>query len=74
MSRSNANPPRTEDQQDDMDSRQLGDDLGALHIVGNDMEVLRLINQRLLRELVELTRQVQRPQEAQQAYEGRNTS
>ena len=37
------------------------------------MEALSLVNQRLLRELAELTRQVQRPQEAQQAHEGRNT-
>ena len=37
------------------------------------MEALRLVNQRLLRELAEINRQVQRPQEAQQAREGRNT-
>ena len=37
------------------------------------MEALRLINQRLLRELAELTRQVQCPQETQQAHEGCNT-
>ena len=38
------------------------------------MEALRLVNQRLLRELAELTRQVQCPSEAQQACEGRNTT
>ena len=37
------------------------------------MEALRLINQHLLRELAELTRQGQRPQKAQQAREGCNT-
>ena len=37
------------------------------------MEALRLVNQRLLKELEELTRQGQCPQEAQQACEGRNT-
>ena len=37
------------------------------------METLRLVNQRLLRELAELTRQGKRHQEAQQACEGRNT-
>ena len=72
MSRSHANPPRTQDQQDDVDSRQPGDALEALHAASNEVEALRLINQRLLRELVELTRQVQRPQESQQAREGCN--
>ena len=74
MSRSHANPPRTQDQQDDVDSRQPGDTLGALSVASNVMEALRLVNQRLLRELAELTRQEQRPQEAQQACEGHNTS
>ena len=37
------------------------------------MEALRLVNQHLLRELAELTKQVLLPQEAQQADEGRNT-
>ena len=73
MSRSHANPPRTQDQQDDVDSKQPGDALGALHAISNEMEALRLVNQCLLRELAELTRQGQRPQEAQQAHEGRNT-
>ena len=73
MSRSHANPPRTQDQQDDVDNRQLGDALEALHAARNEMEALRLVNQRLLRELAELTRQVQRPQEAQQTCESRNT-
>ena len=56
-----------------MDSRQPGDALEALHAASNKMEALCLVNQRLLRELAELTRQVQRPHEAQQAREGRNT-
>ena len=37
------------------------------------METLRLTNQRLLRELEQLTRQIQRPQEVRQAQEGHNT-
>ena len=37
------------------------------------MEALRLTNQRLLRELEQLARQIQRPQEARQAREGQNT-
>ena len=63
----------TQDQQDDVDNRQPGDTLGALHVASNEMEGLRLFNQRLLRELAELNRQEQCLQEAQQAREGRNT-
>ena len=73
MSRSHANPLRTQDQKDDVDSRQPGDALEALHAASNAMEALRLVNQCLLRELAELTRQGQCPQEAQQACKGRNT-
>ena len=73
MSRSHANPPRTQDQQDGVDSKQPRDALGALHAVGNEMETLSLVNQRLLRELAELTRHGQRPHESQQAREGYNT-
>ena len=73
MSTSHANPPRTQDQQDDVDSRQPGDALGALHAASNEIEALCLVNQRLLKELAELTRQGQPPQEAQQAREGHNT-
>ena len=72
MSKSHANPPKTQDQQDDVDSRQPGDVLDALHAASNEMEALRLVNLRLLRELAKLTRQVQHPHEAQQAREGRN--
>ena len=50
MSRSHANPPRMQDQQDGVDSRQLGDSLGALHTANNEMEALHLVNQPLLRE------------------------
>ena len=73
MRRSHINPLRTQDQQDDVDIRQPEDALEALHAASNEMEALRLVNQRLLRELVELTKQVQRPQGAQQAHKGRNT-
>ena len=72
MSRSHANPPRTQDQQEDVDSRQPGDALEALNATSNEMEALRLVNQRILRELAELTRRVQSLQEAQHACEGRN--
>ena len=73
MSRSHANPSRTQDQQDDVDSRQPGDALEALNAARNEMKALCLVNQHLLRELAELTKQVQCPQEAQQAREGNNT-
>ena len=69
MSRSHANPLRTQDQQDNVDSRQPRDALEAFHAASNEMETLRLVNQRLLRELAELARHRQHPQEAQQARE-----
>ena len=40
----------------------------------DEMEALRLTNQRLIRELEQLTRQIQRPQEVRQAQEGHNTT
>ena len=73
MSRSHANPRRTQDQQDDMDSRPPGDVLEAIQANTDEMEVLRIANQRLLREFEELTRHMQRPQGVQQAREGHNT-
>ena len=73
MRRSNANPLRTQDQHDDIDCRQPRDAPGTFHAVSNEMEALRLVNQRLLKELEELTRQGQRPKETQQAHEGCNT-
>ena len=73
MSRSHANPQRTQDRQDDIDNGQPKDIPEALHVASNEMEALHLVNQRFLRELAELTRQVQRPQDEQQAHGGRNT-
>ena len=73
MSRSHINPPRTQDQKDDVDSRQPGDALRALQAISNEMEALHLVNQSLLRDLAELTRQGQHSKEAQQAREGHNT-
>ena len=72
-SRSHANPLRMQDQQGTLDSRPLGGTLETLHANIDEMEVLRLTNQRLLRELEQLARKIQRPQEARQAREGRNT-
>ena len=46
----------------------------TLPVVDNEMEALRLTNQRLLREIAELTRRIQRPQERQQAPEGHDNT
>ena len=56
MSRSHANRLRAQDQQDNIGNIQPRDALEALQAANNEMEALCLINQRLLRELVELTR------------------
>ena len=66
MSRSHGNPPRTQDQQGDLDSRPPRDALETLQANANELETLCLTNQRLLIGLEELTRQMQRPQEEQQ--------
>ena len=69
MSRSHANPLRTQDQQGDLDSRQPRDALETLQANTDEMEALRLTNQHLLGDLEELTRQMQRPQEEQQHHD-----
>ena len=69
MSRSHANPPRAQDQQGDLDSRPLRDALETLQVNTDDIEALHLTNLRLLRDLEELTRQMQRPQEEQQHHD-----
>ena len=68
MSRSHANPP-TQDQQGDLDSRPPRDALETLQANTDETEALRLTNQRLLRDLEELTRQMQRSQEEQQHHD-----
>ena len=68
-SRSNANPPRMQDPPGDADKRPPGA-LKAMQANTNEVEALRLANQRLIGELEQLTRQMQRPQEARQAQEG----
>ena len=73
MSRSHTNPPGTQDQPDDVNRRQPGNTLETLRASTDEMEALRLTNQRLLRELEELTRQLRSPQEARQAPEGCDT-
>ena len=70
-SRSNANPPRMQDPPDDINNRPP-DTLGAMQANTNEVEALRLVNQRLIEELEQLTRQMQRPREARQTQEGHN--
>ena len=70
-SRSNANPPRMQDQPGDADSRPPGT-LEAMQANTSKVEALRLTNQRLIGELEQLTRQIQRPREARQTEEGHN--
>ena len=70
-SRSNANPPRMQDPPSDADSRPSSA-LETMQANTDEVEALRLTNQRLIEELEQLTRQMQRPREAQQTQEGHN--
>ena len=70
-SRSNANPPRMQDPPGDADNKPPGA-LEAMQANTNEVEALRLTNQRLIGELEQLTRQIQCPWEARQAQEGHN--
>ena len=68
-SRSNANPPRMQDQPGNADSQPPGM-LETVQANTDEVEALRLTNQRLPEELEQLTRQMRRPQEARQTQEG----
>ena len=70
-SRSNANPPRMQDQPGNADSRPPGT-LEVMQTNMNEVEALRLTNQRLTEELEQLNRQIRRPQETRRAQEGYN--
>ena len=70
-SRSNANPPRMQDPPGDADSRPPGT-VEAMQANKNEVEALRLLNQRLIEELEQLTRQMQHPQETRQTQQGHN--
>ena len=71
-SRSNANPPRMQDPSGDTDSRPPGT-VEAMQANTNEVEALRLINQRLIEELEQLTIQMlQHPRETRQTQEGHN--
>ena len=70
-SRSNANPSRMQDPPGNTDSRPPGA-LEAMQANTDEVEALRLTNQRLIEELEQLTRQMQGPREARQTQEGHN--
>ena len=70
-SRSNAIPPRMQDPPGDADSRPPGA-LEAMQANTDEVEALRLTNQRLIGEPEQLTRQMQRPREARKTQEGHN--
>ena len=70
-SRSNVNPPRMQDPPGDADNRPPGV-LEAMQANTNEVEALRLTNQRLIGELEQLTKQIQRPRKTRQAQEGHN--
>ena len=73
-SKSHANPPRMQDQPGGVDSRPPGGTLETMQANTDEVEALRLTNQRLIGELEQLTRQMQRPLEARQTQEGHNTT
>ena len=71
-SRSNANPSRMQDQPGGVDSRSPGGALETVQDNTDEVEALRVTNQHLLKELEQLTRQIQRPQETRQARKDQN--
>ena len=74
ISRSHSNPHRMQDQPSGADNRPPGGALETMQANTNEVEALRLTNQRLIGELEQLTRQMQRPREARQTQEGHNTT
>ena len=62
-------PPRTQDQQGVLDSQPARDALETLQANTDEVEALRLTIQCLLRDLEELTRQMQQPQEELQHHD-----
>ena len=70
-SMSNANRLRMQDQPGDVES-QLPSALETMQANTNEVEALRLSNQRLIGELEQLTRQMQCPQEVRLTQEGHN--
>ena len=73
-SRSHANPPRMQDQPGGVDNRPPGGALETVQANMDEVEALRLTNQRLIGELEQLIKQMQRPREARLTQEGHNTT
>ena len=71
-SKNNANSPRMQDQPSGVDSRPPGGALKTMQANTNKVEVLRVTNQHLLKELEQLTRQIRRPQETRHAQKVQN--
>ena len=69
---SRSNAPRMLDPPGDADSWPPGP-AEAIQANTNEVEALRLVNQRLIEELEQLTRQMQHPRETRQTQEGYNT-
>ena len=69
--RRNANPPRMQGSPGFADSRPPGT-VEAMQANMNEVEALRLVNQRLIEELEQLTRHIQHPRETRQTQEGHN--
>ena len=70
-SRTNANPSRLQDPPGNTDNRPP-DTLGVMQANTNEVEALRLVNQCMIEDLEQLTRQMQRPRKARQTQEGHN--
>ena len=70
-SRSNTNPVRMPDPPEDADSRPPGP-AEAIQANTDEVEALRLVNQRLIGEMEQLTRQIQHPQGERQNQGGHN--
>ena len=68
-SRNNANPTRMPDPPGDADSRPPGP-AEAIQANTDEVEALRLVNQRLIEEIEQLTRQMQHPREERPTREG----
>ena len=70
-SRSNANQPRIQDPPGDADSRPPRT-VEAMQANTNEVKALRLVNQCLIEELEQITRQIQHPRETRRTQEGNN--
>ena len=68
---SRSNAPRMPDPPGDADSRPPGP-AEAMQANTSEVEALRLVNQRLIEELEQLTRQIQHPREIHRTQEGHN--